>query len=215
MQIIPSINCQSLEDAKKQMERDAGFAEWLHIDVSDGQFTPHTSWGNPEEFEKFAKGNPKFEETKFEVHLMVANPEAVVDAWLRTGLVKRVVIHLEGMTDSVYIEEKCRKYGAEVILAINPGTEVERLMAHTDNYKYFQILAVSPGPSGQAFNPKMVDKVKALRGIAPNAIIEVDGGVNPETAKLYKDAGAELLVSGSYISSSKDPAEAYVDLSLI
>lgn len=203
-------------DAKKQIERDAGFAEWLHIDVSDGQFTPHTSWGNPEDLKTLvASGQSLMANVKFEVHLMVANPEATVDAWLRTGVVKRIVVHLEAMTDSVYLLEKCKKYGAEAVLAINPGTEAERLLAHAGDFKYMQVLAVPPGPSGQKFDAKMPEKVRWIRKNIPDAIIEVDGGVNLEAAKIYKEAGADILVSGSFIADSSDPAQSYVDLSLL
>ncbi len=213
MLIIPSINCGTFEEAKAQIERDAEFSEWLHIDVSDGQFTPHTSWGNPEELKNLVADNKKLQTVKFEVHLMVTNPEGIVDSWLRTGAVRRIVVHLEAMTDSVYLLEKCRKYGAEAMLALNPGTEAERLLAHAGDFRSFQILAVPPGRSGQEFNPAMVEKVKKLRTLMPNAIIEVDGGVNAERAVRYKEAGADILISGSYIANSSNPAGSFTQLS--
>ncbi|MEK9186552.1 MAG: hypothetical protein AAB885_03130, partial [Patescibacteria group bacterium] len=149
---------------------------------------------------------------KFELHLMVSNPESVIDGWLRTGMVKRVIVHLESMTDSVYLIEKCKKYGAECMLAINPGTEVERLYAHASDFKYFQILAVYPGLAGQEFKQEIINKIKSLRKQVPNAIIEIDGGINPETAKLCKEAGADILVSASYIWGNNNPKKAYEEL---
>lgn len=210
MQIIPAINTPDFKTAEKQIKQAAEFSEWIHLDITDGVFSPAQIWGNPQELELITN-NLKLK-TKFELHLMVSNPEGVIDSWLRTGLVKRVIIHLEAMTDSVYILEKCKKYGAEAMLSINPGTEVERLLAHKDDFKYFQVLAVAPGWAGQKFNEKMIAKIKFISENMPSAIIEVDGGINPETAKLAKAAGADILVSASYIFSHDNPRKAYESL---
>lgn len=210
MIVIPVVNVQNAEEAKKRIEKTAEFSDLIHLDISDGVFTPHMSWGSPEELQKLvASGQSLLATVRFEVHLMVSNPESVIDTWLRTGLVKRVIVHLEAMTDSVYILEKCKKYGAEVMLAINPGTEVERLLAHHSDFRCFQILAVPPGPAGQEISPGIIDKIKFLRRNMPNAIIEIDGGIVPETARLVKEAGADIVVSGSYIFGNDDPKRAY------
>lgn len=209
MQVIPVINVPDFETAEKQIKEAAKFSEWIHLDITDGVFSPAILWGSPGELQELKIENSKL---KIEVHLMVSNPEGVIDSWLRTGLVKRIIVHLEAMTDSVYILAKCKKYGAEAMLAISPGTEVERLLAHKDDFNEFQVLAVAPGWAGQKFNQKMIDKIKFLRKNMPNAIIEVDGGINPETAKLAKEAGADVLVSASYIFGSKNPKKAYKEL---
>ncbi len=211
MIVLPVINVESYEDAEKKIRQAAEFSDFLHLDVEDGVFLPRHNWGDPDQLVKIHKaiGKP---DLKFEVHLMVNNPEAVVDAWLRTGIVERVIVHLEAMTDSVYLLEKCKNYFSEAMLAVNPGTEADRLTAHKDDFKYFQILAVQQGPSGQKFDEKMLDKIKLIRSNMPNAIIEVDGGVNLATAKLIKEAGADILVSDSYIFGSQDPQKAYETL---
>ncbi|MBI2024741.1 MAG: hypothetical protein HYT03_01435 [Candidatus Harrisonbacteria bacterium] len=218
MQIIPAINAPDFETAEEQIKTAAEFFSdlpsgalakegWIHIDVTDGIFSPAQIWGNPEELKKL-----EIENLKLEIHLMVSNPEGVIDSWLRTKMVKRVIIHLEAMTDSVYILEKCRKYGAEAMLAINPGTEAERLLAHKDDFKYFQLLGVKPGWAGQKFNEKILDKIRFIKRNIPNAIIEIDGGVNGDNAKDLKEAGADILVSASYIFKNKDPKKAYETL---
>lgn len=213
MQIIPAINASDFETAEKQIKQAAEFSEWIHLDITDGVFSPAQIWGSPDEFKTLlANGYTLLANLKFELHLMVSNPEGVIDSWLRTGLVKRVIIHLEAMTDSVYILEKCNKYGAKAMLSINPGTEAERLLAHKDDFKYFQVLAVAPGWAGQKFNEKMIDKIKFIKESMPDGIIEVDGGINPETTKLAKAAGADILVSASYIFSHDDPRKAYEEL---
>jgi ribulose-phosphate 3-epimerase len=143
---------------------------------------------------------------------MVEMPEAVIDAWLRTGLVKRVIVHLEAMTDPVYILEKCERFEAQAMLAINPGTDATRLLAHTDDFKYMQILAVYPGLAGQKFKPEIIEKIKFLKAKAPNVTIEVDGGINLEIVQQCKDAGAEIFVSASYILSNENPRQAFESL---
>lgn len=208
MQIIPAINTPDFETAEQQIKQATEFSEWIHLDITDGVFSPAQIWGSPEELSKFSEVRLP----KIEVHLMVSNPEAVIDSWLRTGLVKRIIVHLESMTDSVCILGKCQKYGVEAVLSINPGTEVERLLAHKDDFKYFQVLAVAPGWAGQKFNEKIIDKIRFIRENMPDAIIEVDGGINPETAKLAKAAGADILVSASYIFSNENPKKAYEEL---
>ncbi len=213
MQDIPAINVQNVEDAKKHIKIAAGFSEWIHLDIVDGIFSPAKTWGSPHELESLvASGQSLVANLKIELHLMVSSPEAVIDSWLRAGKIQRVIFHLEAMTDSVYLLEKCEKYGVEAMLAINPGTDVERLLAHKDDFKYLQLLAVPPGWAGQQFDPKILGKVKYLRQNIPDAIIEVDGGINKETAQLAREAGADILVSASYIFGSADPKAAFEEL---
>jgi ribulose-phosphate 3-epimerase len=220
MTVLPIVNVQSAEEAAEKIKKAAEFTDLIHLDIEDGVFLPRSNWGSPAELKKvmdeiqFREVEPPKEirPPRFELHLMVSNPEGVIDSWLRTGVVKRIIVHLEAMTDSVYILEKCKKYGAEAMLAINPGTEAERLLAHNDDFSYFQTLAVQPGPSGQKFDAKILDKIRFIKARMPDAIIEVDGGVNLETAKMVKEAGAEIVVSDSYIFKSENPQKAYKEL---
>lgn len=206
--ITPAINCREYETAAVQAKKISEFSEWAHIDVSDGVFTPSVSWGNLEEFSHLATELPML---RFEVHLMVANPEEVMESWLKAGA-ERVIIHIEAMSDPHRILETVKRTGGQVMLAVNPQTSVEMFLPYLSSFSAFQVLAVSPGPSGQEFNESVLEKIKFLRERAPNAIIEVDGGINPETAKLAKKAGANILVSGAYIMGSPDPQGAYDEL---
>lgn len=271
-QIIPSINCEDFSCIKKRLSMASGFMtdvneKWVHIDVSDGKFTPHVSWNNPEELKNII--NLKSDE-KTEVHLMIENPDSQIDTWLRAGA-NRIIVHLEAMQDSVLILEKCRAYrqagkdnSVECFLAIKPGTEVEQLLTYlsdprtkspsrqlsdasdlkTDDsmdtnialggalvrgsapreeesltsgsealhFDGFLILGVVPGPSGQEMKADTLEKIKIFRKNKPDAIIEVDGGVNLETVKLAKVAGANLFVVGAYIFENENPERAYKDL---
>lgn len=213
MQVIPVVNCGTRECAVDRLRKAKEFSSWVHVDIGDGKFASTVSWGSPEEWQKLLS-EEEFKELNVEFHLMVQAPEAVLDAWLRTGA-RRVILHLETMTDSVYILEKCKKYGAETMLAIGPGTEVGRLLAHEHDFRRFQVLAVFPGLQGQKFQADALQKIKFIREKMPGAIIEVDGGINLETAKLVKKAGADTVVSASYIFDSENPLSSYQELTNI
>lgn len=173
--------------------------------MSDGVFTASPTWNNLEEFSFLTSELPMLH---FEVHLMAVNPEQAIEGWLKNGA-ERVIVHLEAMSNPHLILEKVKEADGEVMLAINPGTSADGLLPYLNSFSAFQILAVPPGPSNQKFDERALEKIKFLRERAPNAIIEVDGGINPETAKLAKEARANILVSTSYIMDSPDPASAF------
>lgn len=213
MQVIPAINCSGFECVKKrlaQIEELGG--DWAHIDIADGRFAPTKTWNNPQEVSYFTS---RFPHLNIEVHLMVQNPETVVESWLRVGT-KRIIVHLESFRDREEklssIFEMCAGRDAEAMLAINPETPVEGIFPYLDSLLFVQVLAVSPGPAGQKFNESVIQKIEVLRERAPNVLIEVDGGMNPETARLVRSAGADIIVSGSYIFDSEKPAAAYETL---
>lgn len=210
MEIIPAINCQNEEEVADRAREISGFADWAHIDVSDGAFTFNKSWGDAKAWPKVGR------DLNLEVHLMVEEPEKEIDAWLRVG-VKRFVIHLEAVNEKTLaeIKEKTDKEKVELMLSIRPETPAEKLMSYFKDISEFQILAVYPGPSGQNFQPLVAKKIKFLRHEMPNATIEVDGGINEETARLAKESGADIAVSASYIFNSPDPEAAFKKLSSI
>jgi len=209
MLVIPAINSPSFEDAKEKILKAAEFSGWIHIDVVDGKFAPNVTWGNPEDFLKLKTKNLKL---NIEVHLMVVNPEQALGAWLKTGRVKRIIVHLESMKNAEEIILKCKAASAEVMLAVSPNTNAEKLLPYIGKFKEFQILAVSPGLAGQKFLPEILDKIKFLREHTPGVTIEVDGGINADTAKLVKEEGADIVVSASYIFGSLNPKRAYEEL---
>ncbi len=214
MRVIPAINCKDYETALSRIKLADKFLDpdyrWIHIDVVDGEFAPTETWGSPEELKKI---HSQFPEINFEIHLMVKNPEVIAESWLASGA-KRIIVHLE----SVHSIEKCRLIAhhhndAEVMLSGGVDVSAKELFEEGKYIQAFQVLAVNPGFAGQEFDPKAVDKISELRKLAPDAKIEIDGGVNFETIKLAKQAGANIAISASTIFGSDNPEEAYKRLS--
>lgn len=212
MEVIPAINCSDSKCVSERLEKVREFdSEWVHIDIADGKFAPVTTWNNPEELNsQLTTYNLQL---NIEVHLMVEKPEEFVDEWLKIGA-KRIIVHLEAINTNrlAKILEKCAEYDAESMLAINPETLVEEIFPYLDSLLFVQFLAVKPGFSDQKFDKAVLEKIKVLRERVPDIVIEVDGGINPETARMVKEAGADILVSASYIFNNPEPYKAYQDL---
>ena len=197
VEIIPSINVRTFEEVKERIKKLEPYVSCCHLDVTDGIFSKHPTWHNPADLPNL--------DTKLniEVHLMVSEPEKVVGQWLIKPI-KRVIVHLEAARDVELIIKKCREAGVEIGLAINPETFWGKFEPWFGKVDIYQTLAVHPGPSGQQLSEEIYDKIIHLRKSCPECIIEVDGGINPETAKKAKEAGANLLVAGSAIFSFSD-----------
>jgi len=210
MQIIPAINCLSFKCVRDLTQKAAQLPSgWVHIDVTDGKFTHNVTWGSPEELAILKREYPNL---NFEVHLMVADPEEVIKSWFRAGA-KRVIVHLETIENPDFLLETADEYGGEVMLSVAPSTPADLLLPHTNSFRYFQVLAVKPGLAGQRFTLDSLEKIRFLRQMAPDAKIEVDGGITPETARLAKIAGANMVASASYIFGDKeDFKRAYEEL---
>ena len=211
MTVIPAINEIDFEEVKKKIKAVEDFgAEWVHLDVSDGKFTKNKLWNNPKDLEELEIRNNELG-IKIDVHLMVQNPDEVLDKWL-DAKVKRISVHLEAVKDLDVMKMKCVAFGVELFLAIKPDTPVERFFSYAGNASGFLILAVNPGLAGQKFKEGQLEKIKALRQKFPDVKIEADGGVNADNAKAIKDAGADILVSASAIWGSNNPKKAYFNL---
>ena len=211
MAVIPAINETNFQSVKERIKQAQSFgAEWVHIDVADGKFTKNILWNNPEDLENLYTTDYE-PRTNFEVHLMVENPDEVLDEWLDAG-VKRVIVHVESARDVDIMKMKCLALGIEFVLASNPDTQVDKLLEYKNDVDGFLVLAVNPGLAGQKFQENQLEKIKTLRQKSPDAKIEVDGGVNLETAPKIKTAGADILVAASAVWGSKSPKSAYLDL---
>ena len=207
MGVLPVVNCTDFESVKKTVQAAKAFlprGNFLHCDIADAVVTFHKTWNNPNEWASLKLPY------QLEVHLMVEHPEREIAGWIAAGA-RRFIIHVETINDNslMQIFDRCDPKGIGVALTSNPETKLERLMAYGNHTTMFQVLAVNPGLSGQPFLPLSLEKIKQLRRAYPDAIIEVDGGINPETARVVKAAGANIVVSSSFIFNAANPAEAY------
>lgn len=211
MLVIPSINVTNFRDFKKRLkEAEALGAKWAHVDVTDGKFTKTKLWNNPRELRVGGLG-PR---VKLEAHLMVKNSDVVLGDWLRAGI-KRIIVHIESAKNIPAMAQKCRNAKVELALALNPNTSANKVFPYKELTKQVLVLSVFPGPAGQKFHQDQLRKIKSLRQKMPGVKIEVDGGINLETAKLCKKSGANILVSAAYIFRNKNPKIAYQRLKRI
>ena len=198
MKLIPTINEESFEEIKRKIEIITPFTDWIQIDVCNNTFAPRMTWNNPQDLLTIDTN------LNIEIHLMIENPENVLDEWYKIPQIKRVIIHYEA-TDNVEKNiEIAQKYGKELGLAIGPETSWELLTKYFDRINFIQLLAVNPGLAGQEFNLRILDKIKTLKENKNNVIIEIDGGVNLNVAKLVKEAGANIINSSSFIFKNPD-----------
>ena len=213
MEVIPAINCLDLECVEEKLKVCGTFLPkdgWIHLDVADARFTFNKTWGDPSLWLKFKN------HFHLEVHLMVEEPEKVVGEWIKAGA-KRIIVHVEAITSetAAQILKMSREHGIEIMLSSNPYTDEKTLEPYLKNFSSFQVLSVNPGYTGQPFLPFTLEKVKFLRKASLNAKIEVDGGINRETAKLAKVAGATIVAAASYIFGAKEHKKAYEELKRI
>ncbi len=152
---------------------------------------------------------------RFEVHFMVPDWEYRLVPWLEAG-VKRVIVQVEDLGGSAAnLIEVASRYGAEAMLSIALETPLEALAPYYGRFHAFQIMGVPLGKSGQPFDPRALERIRAVRTACPDAILQLDGGVTLETARLAKAVGADSVASSSYIWNSADPKAAYEELRLI
>ena len=210
MKVIPVINCPDVACVQKNIAIAKTFlpeGAILHLDVTDGSFATHRTWADPLEWVTLKSP------FGLEVHLMVDHPESYVDDWLVAGA-RRLIVHAESLTLQSMNEilSTVERYHVEIMLSSKPESDVEDILPYLKKFHSFQVLAVQPGPAGQEFLPFVCEKIKFLREEFPDAIIEVDGGMNPETMRQVKEAGADTVVSASYLFSAADPQKAYEEL---
>lgn len=205
VEIIPSINVLTFQEVQERIKQVEPYVSWCHLDVTDGIFSEHRTWRNPAHLSLL--DTP----LNVEVHLMVEEPEKHIDQWL-VKPVKRVIVHMEASKDINMIIDHCKVAGIECGLAIRPNTLWSVLMPWAKKVDLIQLLAVNPGPSGQLMDEETIDKISRMRASCRECIIEVDGGINRETATLARKAGANILVSAGYIFSHSDIGAAIEEL---
>jgi ribulose-phosphate 3-epimerase len=212
--IAPSILAADFANLQRDIEMiNNSQADWFHIDIMDGVFVPNISFGMPvlEAITKHAKKT-------IDVHLMIVDPDRYINTFAKLGS-NILTVHYEACTHLHRTLQAIKAEGMKAGVALNPHTNIDLLEDVINDIDMVCLMSVNPGFGGQSFIENTYSKIEKLKELIirkkANTIIEIDGGVTDKNAKQLVQAGADVLVAGSYVFKAENPIETIVGLKKI
>lgn len=206
VQIAPSVLASDFANLQSEIEMlNASACDYIHVDIMDGVFVPNISFGIPvtEAMHKHAK-------KPLDVHLMIVNPDNYLEAFAKAGA-SIISVHVEACNHLHRSLQGIKALGCKAGIAVNPHTHISTFEEVIQDIDLVCIMSVNPGFGGQKFIENTYDKVRRLKDLIlrknAQTLIEIDGGVNLANAPLLMEAGADVLVAGSFVFNSSNPIQ--------
>jgi len=205
--ISASILNSDLSDLRATVHKvDESGAQWLHFDVMDGCFVENITFGS-----SVLHAVKPYSQAYFDVHLMVKDPTRQIQLFAQAGA-DNITIHSESDCDIHAALNEIHRLGISAGIAVKPKTPASAVVPYIGEADMILVMTVEPGYGGQGFMSDMLPKIRELRALAPDKDIEVDGGINAGTSVLVREAGANVLVAGTYLFHAEDMRKAVESL---
>jgi len=212
--IAPSVLSADFANLQTEIEMlNSSKADLIHIDIMDGQFVPNISFGFP-----VCQAINRYATKPLDFHLMIQDANLYLEDCINTGA-ETISVHIEACSHLHRTISEIKRLGAKAGVAINPHTSVAHLSEILPYIDVVLVMSVNPGFGGQKFIETTIDKIRKIKAlinhINPSVLIQIDGGVTTSNAKTIINAGADILIAGSFVFNSDDPIKTIEDLKAI